>query len=124
MNNQYERLDFWADPELCAAWDQINFKWNLAGCFDETLALAIEFCSGLRRAELASLKVEDCQTVPFPMIYVRNGKGNKSREVELIPEVEAKFRDRIQYLTRAGNVWVFQPWGRKRPMSLRAGTGR
>lgn len=114
----HDDKDFWMDSELCSAWDRVNFLWNTTGHFYDIFAWSLAVCSGLRREELISLEIRDCDTV-HGVVHVANGKGSKPRDVELIPEFLLKFRDRIESMRARGDKYVFQPWGIKRHLSIR-----
>ena len=45
------------------------------------------YATGLRRAELARLKVSDVETVKRMVIHIQGGKGRRDRDVMLSPKL-------------------------------------
>ena len=70
-----------------------------------TLLMAL-YATGLRRAELARLKVSDVDSQRM-VIHVQGGKGRKDRDVLLSPTLLDELRRHWQRLRRKPNVWLF-----------------
>jgi site-specific recombinase XerD len=64
------------------------------------------YATGLRRAELARLKVSDVDSQRM-VIHVRGGKGRKDRDVLLSPKLLDELRQHWQRLRRKASVWLF-----------------
>lgn len=64
------------------------------------------YATGLRRAELARLKVTDINSERM-MIHVKGGKGRKDREVMLSPKLLDELRRYWRSLRRKPKTWLF-----------------
>jgi integrase/recombinase XerD len=64
------------------------------------------YATGLRRAELARLKVSDIDSQRM-VIHVRGGKGRKDRDVLLSPKLLDELRQHWRRLRRKLSVWLF-----------------
>ena len=64
------------------------------------------YATGLRRAELALLKVSDIDSQRM-VIHVRGGKGRKDRDVLLSPKLLDELRQHWRRLRRKPSVWLF-----------------
>ena len=73
--------------------------------FHRTLLMAL-YATGLRRAELARLKVSDVDSKRM-VIHVRGGKGRKDRDVMLSPKLLEALREHWRGLPRKPNAWLF-----------------
>jgi integrase/recombinase XerD len=77
--------------------------------FQRTLLMAL-YATGLRRAELANLKITDIDS-PRNVIHVQGGKGRKDRDVMLSPNLLEALREHWRGLRRKPAIWLF-PGGR------------
>jgi site-specific recombinase XerD len=73
--------------------------------FHRTLLMAL-YATGLRRAELARLKVSDVDSKRM-VIHVRGGKGRKDRDVMLSPKLLEALREHWRGLQRKSSAWLF-----------------
>jgi integrase/recombinase XerD len=73
--------------------------------FHRTLLMAL-YGTGLRRAELARLKVSDVDSERM-VIHVRSGKGRKDRDVMLSPKLLEALREHWRGLQRKQSAWLF-----------------
>jgi integrase/recombinase XerD len=73
--------------------------------FYRIILLAL-YATGLRRAELARLKVSDIDSERM-MIHVKGGKGDKDREVMLSPKLLDELRLYWRSLRRKPKTWLF-----------------
>src|SRR3981081_277007 len=73
--------------------------------FHRTLLMAL-YATGLRRAELARLKVSDVDSKRM-VIHVRGGKGRKDRDVMLSPRLLEALREYWRGLQRKPSAWLF-----------------
>jgi integrase/recombinase XerD len=64
------------------------------------------YATGLRRAELARLKVTDINSERM-VIHVKGGKGDKDREVMLSPKLLDELRLYWRSLRRKPKTWLF-----------------
>ena len=64
------------------------------------------YATGLRRAELARLKVSDVDSQRM-VIHVQGGKGRKDRDVLLSAKLLDELRQHWQRLRRKSSVWLF-----------------
>ena len=78
-----------------------------------TLLMAL-YATGLRRAELARLKVSDVDSQRM-VIHVQGGKGRKDRDVLLSPTLLDELRRHWRRLRRKPSVWLFP--GKSSPTS-------
>jgi site-specific recombinase XerD len=69
----------------------------------DTAVLSILVFTGIRRAELLSLQVDDIN-LEKEALLVRSGKGRKAREVPLCREVHQALSDWMAYRRRAGII--------------------
>jgi integrase/recombinase XerD len=77
--------------------------------FQRTLLMAL-YATGLRRAELANLKITDIDS-SRNVIHVQGGKGRKDRDVMLSPNLLEALRQHWRGLRRKPAIWLF-PGGR------------
>ena len=73
--------------------------------FHRTLLMAL-YATGLRRAELARLKVSDVDSKRM-VIHVRGGKGRKDRDVMLSPKLLEALCEHWRGLQRKPSAWLF-----------------
>jgi integrase/recombinase XerD len=73
--------------------------------FQRTLLMAL-YATGLRRAELARLKITDIDSARN-VIHVRGGKGRKDRDVMLSQNLLEALREHWRSLRRKPAVWLF-----------------
>src|SRR5216684_5877771 len=73
--------------------------------FQRTLLMAL-YATGLRRAELANLKVTDIDSARN-VIHVKGGKGRKDRDVMLSQNLLEALRKHWRSLRRKPAVWLF-----------------
>jgi len=73
--------------------------------FHRTLLMAL-YATGLRRAELARLKVSDVDSKRM-VIHVRGGKGRKDRDVMLSPKLLEALREHWRGLQSKPSAWLF-----------------
>jgi site-specific recombinase XerD len=78
---------------------------SAATVFDRTIVMAL-YATGLRRAELATLKISDIDSERM-VIHVRGGKGRKDRDVMLSPKLLDQLRQHWRALKRKSNEWLF-----------------
>jgi integrase/recombinase XerD len=64
------------------------------------------YATGLRRAELARLKITDLDSARN-VIHVKGGKGRKDRDVMLSPNLLDALRQHYRSLRRKPDVWLF-----------------
>jgi integrase/recombinase XerD len=70
------------------------------------MILMTQYATGLRRAELAGLKVTDIDSERM-VIHVKGGKGHKDREVMLSPKLLEELRLYWRSLRRKPKTWLF-----------------
>lgn len=73
--------------------------------FQRTLLMAL-YATGLRRAELARLKIADIDSARN-VIHVQGGKGRKDRDVMLSPNLLEALREHWRSLRRKPAIWLF-----------------
>jgi integrase/recombinase XerD len=73
--------------------------------FQRTLLMAL-YATGLRRAELARLKITDIDS-SRNVIHVQGGKGRKDRDVMLSPNLLEALREHWHSLRRKPAIWLF-----------------
>jgi integrase/recombinase XerD len=64
------------------------------------------YATGVRRAELAHLKVTDIDSLRMVM-HVQGGKGRKDRDIMLSPKLLETLREHWRGLKRKPKVWLF-----------------
>jgi site-specific recombinase XerD len=77
--------------------------------FHHTILMTL-YGTGVRRAELAHLKVADIDS-PRMVIHIRSGKGRKDRDVMLSSNLLGELRQHYRRLPRKPAEWLF-PGGR------------
>jgi integrase/recombinase XerD len=77
--------------------------------FHRTILVTL-YATGVRRAELANLKVADIDSQRM-VVHVRGGKGRKDRDVMLSPNLLEELRQHYRRLGRKPAEWLF-PGGR------------
>ena len=68
------------------------------------------YATGVRRAELANLKIADIDSQRM-VVHVRGGKGRKDRDLMLSPNLLEELREHYRRLSRKDSAWLF-PGGR------------
>src|ERR1700688_609443 len=78
--------------------------------FHRTLLITL-YATGLRRAEVTHLKVNDIDSKRM-VIHVRGGKGRKDRDIMLSPKLLETLREHWRGLQRKPSAWLFpgNPW--------------
>ena len=71
-----------------------------------SIILMMLYATGLRRAELARLRVSDIDSEQM-VIHVKGGKGRKDREVMLSPRLLDELRRYWRSLKRKPKTWLF-----------------
>lgn len=77
--------------------------------FYRTILMTL-YGTGVRRAELAALKLTDVDAARM-VLHVQNGKGGKDRDIVLSPHLLDELRAHYRRLARKPSVWLF-PGGR------------
>jgi integrase/recombinase XerD len=72
----------------------------------QRILLMTLYATGLRRAELANLKITDIDSARN-VIHVQGGKGRKDRDVMLSPKLLEALREHFRSLRRKPAVWLF-----------------
>ena len=72
--------------------------------------LMTRYATGMRRAELANLKLSDIDSQRM-VIHIRGGKGRKGRDVMLSPNLRDALRQHYRNLRKKPATWLF-PGGR------------
>ncbi|MHB8817326.1 MAG: tyrosine-type recombinase/integrase [Steroidobacteraceae bacterium] len=73
--------------------------------FYRTILMTL-YGTGVRRAELAALKVSDVDTARM-VLHVQDGKGGKDRDIVLSPRLLSELQQHSRRLRRASAVWLF-----------------
>ena len=87
-----------------------------------SIILMMLYATGLRRAELARLRVSDIDSEQM-VIHVKGGKGRKDREVMLSPRLLDELRRYWRSLKRKPKTWLF-PGNRWHTGATPPGPGR
>jgi site-specific recombinase XerD len=86
--------------------DEVNSLIEAAPTpFQRTLLMAL-YATGVRRAELARLKITDIDSARN-VIHVEGGKGRKDRDVMLSQKLLEALREHFRSLRRKPAVWLF-----------------
>jgi len=103
-------IHYLSDSELCAF-----FQWYNAHSLEEpAFYCALILCTGLRRDEARRLRVKDCKTIPYGIIWVRNGKGGKDRDVEVLPEFNPHYERYVKMRRNQGYTFLFGGYKKNR----------
>jgi integrase/recombinase XerD len=78
--------------------------------FHRTIRMTL-YATGVRRAELARLKLTDVDAARM-VLHVHNGKGRKDRDVVLSPRLLEELRQHYRRLARKPATWLF-PGGQR-----------
>jgi integrase/recombinase XerD len=73
--------------------------------FYRTILMTL-YATGMRRAEVATLKISDIDSARM-VIHVQEGKGRKDRDVVLSPNLLEELRQHYRRLRRKPTVWLF-----------------
>jgi site-specific recombinase XerD len=77
--------------------------------FYRTIVMTL-YATGMRRAEVAALKIPDIDSGRM-VLHVQEGKGGKDRDIVLSPHLLEELRQHYRRLRRKPAVWLF-PGGR------------
>ncbi len=86
--------------------DQVSKLIDAAPTLFYRVLLMALYATGLRRAELAHLKVTDIDSERM-VIHVKGGKGRKDRDVMLSLKLLAELRTYVRGLRKKPQVWLF-----------------
>ena len=64
------------------------------------------YATGMRRAEVAALKIADIDSARM-VLHVKEGKGGKDRDIVLSPRLLEEFKEHYRRLRRKPAVWLF-----------------
>ena len=78
--------------------------------FHRTVLMTL-YATGVRRAELAHLKLTDIDSERM-VVHIHNGKGRKDRDVALSPHLLDELRQHYRRLARKPATWLF-PGGQR-----------
>jgi integrase/recombinase XerD len=78
--------------------------------FHRTILMTL-YATGVRRSELARLKLTDVDAARM-VLHIQNGKGRKDRDVMLSPHLLDELRQHYRRLTRKPATWLF-PGGQR-----------
>ena len=78
--------------------------------FHRTILVTL-YATGVRRAELANLKINDIDSQRM-VVHVLGGKGRKDRDVMLSPNLLEELRQHYRRLSRKPSEWLF-PGGQR-----------
>jgi site-specific recombinase XerD len=73
--------------------------------FHRTILITL-YATGVRRAELAQLKLTDVNSQRM-VIHVQGGKGRKDRDVMLSPNLLNELRQHYRRLSKKPKIWLF-----------------
>ena len=73
--------------------------------FYRTILMTL-YATGMRRAEVAALKISDIDSARM-VLHVKEGKGRKDRDVVLSPNLLEELRQHYRRLRRKPAVWLF-----------------
>lgn len=73
--------------------------------FHRTILMTL-YATGVRRAELAHLKITDIDTERM-VLHIHEGKGRKDRDVVLSPHLLDELRQHYRRLVRKPTTWLF-----------------
>jgi integrase/recombinase XerD len=77
--------------------------------FHRTILITL-YATGVRRAELANLKIADIDSQRM-VVHIRGGKGRKDRDIMLSPHLLEELRQHYRRLSQKHSGWLF-PGGR------------
>lgn len=101
--------------------EQVSQLIDAASTLFYRVLLMTLYATGLRRAELAHLKVSDVDKERM-VIHVKGGKGRKDRDVMLSPKLLQELERYLRELRRPPELWLF-PGNRwhtgKRPITTK-----
>ena len=80
--------------------------------FYRTILMTL-YATGMRRAEVAPLKITDVDSARM-VLHVQEGKGGRDRDIVLSPRLLEELRQHYRRLRRKPTVWLF-PGGTHRP---------
>src|SRR5215471_18643955 len=73
--------------------------------FYRTILMTL-YATGMRRAEVAALKVTDVDSARM-VVHVQEGKGGRDRDIVLSPRLLEELRQHFRRLRRKPTVWLF-----------------
>ena len=73
--------------------------------FYRTILMTL-YATGMRRAEVAALKLSDVDSARM-VLHVKEGKGGKDRDIVLSPRLLEELRQHYRRLPRKPTVWLF-----------------
>jgi integrase/recombinase XerD len=92
-------------PKILSPEDVARLINSATTPFYRTILMTL-YATGVRRAELAHLKVSDVDSRRM-VIHVQGGKGRKDRDVMLSPKLLEALREHWRGLRRKPKVWLF-----------------
>ena len=92
-------------PEILSQ-EEVARLFDAAATPFHRIVLMTLYATGVRRAELAHLKVSDIDSQRM-VIHVQGGKGRKDRDVMLSPKLLEALREHWRGLRRKPGTWLF-----------------
>jgi integrase/recombinase XerD len=92
-------------PKILSPGDVARLIDSATTPFYRTMLMTL-YATGVRRAELAHLKVSDIDSQRM-VIHIQRGKGRKDRDVMLSPKLLEALREHWRGLRRKPKVWLF-----------------
>ena len=102
-NKEYEHKLSAQDAQILMNAERANFGKTSKQFFRDKAIVAVSICSGLRNMELRSLTLNDLDW-ESGTIYVKNGKGGKSRYVPFLPQAQKAVKQYLASGTRPCNL--------------------
>ena len=92
-------------PKILSPGDVARLIDSATTPFYRTMLMTL-YATGVRRSELAHLKVSDIDSQRM-VIHIQGGKGRKDRDVMLSPKLLEALREHWRRLRRKPKVWLF-----------------
>jgi integrase/recombinase XerD len=92
-------------PKILSA-EQVSRLIDAAPTVFYRVLLMALYATGMRRAELAHLKVSDIDSERM-VIHIKGGKGRKDRDVMLSPKLLEALRSYLSGLRKKPELWLF-----------------
>jgi integrase len=110
MNREPQNVNFdgiFRDDELVRLVRWFKNHHQINEWFYPAFYCLLILCTGMRKMECATIKLEHIASEPTPLIYLPTTKNGKARTVEILPHFEPFFLERFRFLEETGSRFLF-----------------
>lgn len=108
MNPSKQIEDIFSDDQLCKLVDWFKENWLTDEWYHAAFYVLLILCTGMRRNEAGTIALEQISLKPTPLIYLPNTKTRNTRSVEILPQFDRYFIQRVEERMEVNAYWLFK----------------